>query len=118
LFKERSVKQLRTAKGTVTAMTTTDVVDHVDEHPGKPARREVVCKLFGDRIDGFVCMLRKKALAACEEPSCKGCSLFPALIAFHGPLRGALCTGRGKSDQVAITGALINSAVEGSVVDE
>jgi hypothetical protein len=112
------VKQLRTAKGTVTAMTTTDVVDHVDEHPGKPARREVVCKLFGDRIDGFVCMLRKKALAACEEPSCKGSSLFPALIAFHGPLRGALCTGRGKSDQVAITGALINSAVEGSVVDE
>ena len=102
----------------VTVMATTDVDDHVDEHPMNPARREVVCKLFGDRIDGFVCMLRKKALAACGEISCNGCSLFPALIAFHGPLWGASCTGRRKSDQVAITGALSNSAVEGSVVDE
>jgi len=102
----------------VTAMATTEVVDLVDERLTIPARREVVCKLFGDRIDGFVCVLRKKALAACGEISCNGCSLFPALTAFHGPLRGEACTGRRKSDQVAITGALINSAVEGSVVDE
>jgi hypothetical protein len=102
----------------VTVMATTDVVDHHDEHPTNPARREVVCKLFGDRIDGFVCMLRKKALAACGEFSCTGCSLFPAPIAFHRPLWGALCTGRRRSDQVEISGALISSAVEGSVVDE
>jgi hypothetical protein len=45
LFKERSVRQLRTAKGRVTTMATTDVVvDHVDEHPVNPARREVACK--------------------------------------------------------------------------
>jgi hypothetical protein len=118
LFNKRSVKQVRTAKGMVTAMATSDVVDHVDECLTIPARREVLCKLFGDRIDGFVCMLRKKALAACGEISCTGCSLFPALMAFHGPQRGASCTGRRKSDQVAITGALNNSAVEGSVVDE
>jgi len=102
----------------VTAMATTDIVDHVDECLTIPDRREVLCKLFGDRIDGFVCMLRKKALAACREISCNGCSLFPARMAFHGPQWGALCTGRRKSDQGAITGAQINSAVEGSVVDE
>ena len=102
----------------VTEMATTEDVDHLDEHPTNPARREVLCKLFGDRIDGFVCMLRKKALAACGEISCNGCSLFPALMAFHGPLGGEACTGRRKSDQVAITGALNNSAVEGSVVNE
>jgi hypothetical protein len=102
----------------VTAMATTNVVDHVDERLTIPVRREVLCKLFGDRIDGFVCMLRKKALAACGEISCNGCSLFPALIAFHGPQRGEACTGRRKSDQVGITGALNNSAVEGSIVNE
>lgn len=99
-------------------MVTTEVADYVDERLTLPARREVLCKLFGDRIDGFVCMLRKKALAACGEISCDGCSLFPALMAFHGHLRGEACTGRRKSDQVAITGALNNSAVEGSIVNE
>jgi hypothetical protein len=65
-------------KGMMTPMATTDVVDHINERLTNPARREVTCELFGDRIDGFVCMLRKKALAACGEISCNGCALFPA----------------------------------------
>jgi hypothetical protein len=102
----------------VTAMATTEVVDHINERLTNPACGEVSCKLFGDRIDGFVCMLRKKALAACGEISCNGCALFPALMAFSGSLGRASYTDRRKSDQCAITGALGNSAVEGSVVDE